>query len=110
MDGLLVYCAQQEHQKPTVTADSKSSLRVDGVGMVGNISDVKFCPDATADLISISKLGEIGFRVSFEDEKGPVVIQKSLKMRSSALKLKKMDFIGSPRNSFCIWLMLIYTE
>ena len=58
------------------TADSKNSLRVDAVGTVGNISDVKYCSDATTDLISISKLGEIGFRVSFEDEEGPVVIRR----------------------------------
>ena len=40
------------------TADSKNSLRVDGVGTVGNILDVKFCPDATTHFISISKLGQ----------------------------------------------------
>ena len=47
---------------------------MDGVGTVGNISD--YCPDATTDLISISKLGEIGFRVSFEDKEGSVVIRR----------------------------------
>ena len=36
------------------TADSKNFLHVYGVGTVGDISDVKYCPNATTDFISIS--------------------------------------------------------
>ena len=49
---------------------------MDNIGTVGNISNVKYCRDATTHLISFSKLGEIGFRVSFEDEEGQVVIRR----------------------------------
>ena len=55
---------------------------MNGVGTVGNITYVKYCSDATIDLITISKLGEIGFRVSFEDEKGQVRIRKIRVMSS----------------------------
>ena len=80
---------------------------MDGVGTVGNISDVKYCPGATIDLILISKMGEIGFRVSFEDEEGPVVIRRKSDNAIECIGTKKMDFIGLPRSSLCIWHMLI---
>ena len=71
------------------TANSKNSLRVDGVGTVGNISDVKYWPDATTVLISISKLGEVGFRVSFEDEEGSFVIRRKSDNAIECVEIKE---------------------
>ena len=58
------------------TADSKNSLHVDGIGTIGILEDVKFCERATTDLIAVSKLGQIGFKTSFDDAEGPVVIRR----------------------------------
>ena len=56
------------------TANGKASLQVEGIGEVGKWRDVKFWPAALTDLITVSKLKAIGFKISFGDEKGPVVI------------------------------------
>ena len=74
MERLLVYYAylftmlNKNVIRQLCTVDSTTFLRVDGIETVENISDVKYCSDATTDLISISKLGEIGFGVSFESD------------------------------------------
>ena len=76
MEELLVTMLNKNVKSQLCTTDSNHSLQVDGVRTVGNISNVKYCPDEATDFISIIKLGEIGFRISFEDEQGPVVIRR----------------------------------
>ena len=57
------------------TTNGQASLQVEGIGDIGKCSDVKFCPGASTDLISVSKMKAIGFKISFGDEKGPVFIR-----------------------------------
>ena len=76
------------------TADLNKILRVDGIGMVQNISNVKYCPDATTDLISICKLGEIDYRVSVDDEEGPVVSVLQLKYGLNWITEKRFLYLA----------------
>ena len=53
------------------TANGQASLQVEGIGEIGKCRDVKFCPGASTDLVSVSKLKAIGLKISFGDEDGP---------------------------------------
>ena len=43
------------------TADESGGLSVDGVGTFGSFNNVKWCKKVSVDLVSVAKLGEIGF-------------------------------------------------
>ena len=56
------------------TASGLASLQVKGIREIGKCNGVKFCTGASMDLISISKLTAIGFKISFGDEEKAVDI------------------------------------
>ena len=65
-------CSMKNHLR---TADSKHTLRVEGVGEIGRLKDAKFCPSASTDLVAVAKLNDLGYKVSFGDEEAPLVIR-----------------------------------
>ena len=51
-------------------AGQGANLIVEGVGSVGSFQNVKWCPTARDNLLSVAKIGELGFKAIFCDDDG----------------------------------------
>jgi hypothetical protein len=51
-------------------AGQGTNLIVQGVGSIGSFQNVKWCPTARDNLLSVAKIGELGFKVIFCDDDG----------------------------------------